>query len=307
MTEGEHRDYTEQEVQERFESIGKTMAASGLYAEAIEAYKDLIREFPGSRWAANAYLAIAQCYHALGQEEDELGALEDIIRQFPDHVVAKRAQGAVSALRERRYGEGAAGADLHGAVRRLTRQVERMRQGQGRRAWVGAVTCAGLLGVFIWFAVRASGGPPVATIDELNKRVTALESAVQALQGPAGPKPSAAPAQMPIPSVTVTPVEPQVEPKPQPPKPVTPAPSPTGKPPRPRPAQTPPVKKPAPTPAPAKAPTRAYTVEPGDSLWTIARAQLGDGRRVDEIARLNGLEPPYKIKAGQKLKLPIRR
>lgn len=316
MSEEEHKDFSEQEVQQRFEAVGKTMVEPGLYAEAVEAYKELIREFPGSRWAANAYLAIAQCYHAMGQEEDELATLEDILKQFPDHVVAKRARGAVTALRERRYGEGPAGADLHGAVRRLTRQVERMREAQRRRMWVGTISLVVLLAV-MWLAVRVSARARLAPVDDLNKRVTALESALQALSGAAMPAPSPGRPGAAAPAVTVIPVQPHIEAKPEPkpaqvkpsaPAEVKPA-APAAKPARaqPKPAQVPAKPAPAAEPAAAVAAARTYTVREGDSLWTVARSQLGDARRVDEIARLNGLGAPYKIKVGQKLKLPARR
>jgi len=337
VSEEEHKDFSEQEVQQRFEAIGKTMVEPGLYAEAVEAYKELIREFPGSRWAANAYLAIAQCYHAMGQDEDELATLEDILKQFPDHVVAKRAQGAVTALRDRRYGEGPAGADLHGAVRRLTRQVERTREAQRRRAWIGAISWVVLL-VVIWGAIRVSARAPVAPLNDLNKRVTALESAVQALSGAAMPAPSSERPSAGAPAVTVIPVQPDIEAKPEP-KPTQVKPSaptvvkpaappvkpalptakpsaPTLMPPRPAPkparAQPKPARRPA-KPVPAIKPaaavtaTKTYTVKEGDSLWTMAHSQLGDARRVGEIARLNGLQAPYKIKVGQKLRLPARR
>lgn len=46
-----------------------------------------------------------------------------------------------------------------------------------------------------------------------------------------------------------------------------------------------------------------YTVQPGDSLWAIARDQLGDYRRVEEIRSLNGLTSSI-IYPGQRLRLP---
>lgn len=336
-----HKDYSEQDVQQRFETINKTMVESGLYAEAVEAYKELIRDYPGSRWAANAYLAIAHCYHALGQEEDELDVLEDILRQFPDHVATKRARGAIEALRERRGGEGPAGADLHGALRRLTRQVERMREGERRRAWLGAVVYIVVLVLLAltWSRAHMAGRPPAGEMRDLDRRVTALESAVKALSG--GPAQAPARPGQQAPTVTVIPVEP---PESKPPetsqKPPSPAKA-TGKaaPPPPAPARArgkpaPPASagrtpakasapakatrpprtpvKPKPTPAPkppaggAPPGAKTYTVKEGDSLWVVARSQLGDARRVNEIARLNGLKPPYKVKAGTKLKLPAR-
>lgn len=49
---------------------------------------------------------------------------------------------------------------------------------------------------------------------------------------------------------------------------------------------------------------RTYTVKSGDSLWKIAKLQLGNGNRYQEIATLNGIKNPNLIYAGQVLKLP---
>lgn len=49
--------------------------------------------------------------------------------------------------------------------------------------------------------------------------------------------------------------------------------------------------------------TREYTVKAGESLWSIAAAQLGNGARYNEIKTLNGLKN-NTIRAGQALKLP---
>lgn len=48
------------------------------------------------------------------------------------------------------------------------------------------------------------------------------------------------------------------------------------------------------------------TVKPGDSLWALARAHLGDGRRWPEIYRLNKalVTNPDLIEPGWKLQLP---
>ena len=317
MNDEEHKDFSEQDVQQRFEAVGKTMVEQGLYAEAVEAYKELLRGYPRSAWAANAYLAIAHCYHALGQEEDELAALEDVIRRFPDHVVAKRAQGTVAALRERRSGEGAAGADVHGALRRLMRQVERMRQGQARRAWASLVLYVVLI-LFVVFYVRGAVRSRDASFGDLSKRVATLESAVQALSSGAV-RPGAA---TPRPEATVIPLPPPRQPgsvgqpSATPPKPapksgaqrpaltpertVKPTPPATRKPAR-------PAVKPTPAPsAPEVTARRTYTVKDGDSLWSIAKSQLGDARKANEIARLNGLSSADTIRVGMKLKVPPR-
>jgi nucleoid-associated protein YgaU len=56
--------------------------------------------------------------------------------------------------------------------------------------------------------------------------------------------------------------------------------------------------------APAAANT--YTVQKGDTLWSIAQRFLGDGQRWREIVDLNpGLEPA-KLKVGQVILLPAK-
>lgn len=47
-----------------------------------------------------------------------------------------------------------------------------------------------------------------------------------------------------------------------------------------------------------------YVVQSGDSLQKIARIQLGNAERWQEIADRNGLQPPYRITPGQVLDLP---
>lgn len=42
----------------------------------------------------------------------------------------------------------------------------------------------------------------------------------------------------------------------------------------------------------------------GDNLVTIARRELGDGGRWEEIAKLNGLRDPRHLKTGQKIRIP---
>jgi len=52
------------------------------------------------------------------------------------------------------------------------------------------------------------------------------------------------------------------------------------------------------------APTGEHVVETGESLWKIAGNVYGDGSRWQEIAAENELDNPYRILAGQTLKLP---
>ncbi|MEA4972916.1 MAG: LysM domain-containing protein [Candidatus Metalachnospira sp.] len=47
----------------------------------------------------------------------------------------------------------------------------------------------------------------------------------------------------------------------------------------------------------------SYTVKEGDTLWAICKAQLGDGGKFSEVAKLNGISNPNLIHAGQVIKL----
>lgn len=51
--------------------------------------------------------------------------------------------------------------------------------------------------------------------------------------------------------------------------------------------------------------SRPYTVKENDTLWGIARAQLGDGRRYKEIMTLNGLTSDV-IRGGMVLRIPVQ-
>src|SRR5690606_29894844 len=54
-----------------------------------------------------------------------------------------------------------------------------------------------------------------------------------------------------------------------------------------------------------KAEPAAYTVKPGQSLWSIAAEELGSGDRFREILRLNpALSNPNAIYPGLELKMP---
>jgi hypothetical protein len=87
------------------------------------------------------------------------------------------------------------------------------------------------------------------------------------------------------------------------------APASTSRPPAPRsdvpraPSDPPPAAPPATPPAPE---LRRYVVQGGDTLYEIARRELGSSKRAQEIADLNGLADPSKLREGQTLKIPAR-
>ena len=47
----------------------------------------------------------------------------------------------------------------------------------------------------------------------------------------------------------------------------------------------------------------SYTVKRGDSLWAIAKMQLGDETKWKSIAEKNGIKMPYTVMPGQVIKL----
>jgi len=53
---------------------------------------------------------------------------------------------------------------------------------------------------------------------------------------------------------------------------------------------------------PTRRPLRSHTVVEGDTLWAIAEQVLGDGRRYNEIARLNNISNPNMIFPGETLR-----
>lgn len=58
--------------------------------------------------------------------------------------------------------------------------------------------------------------------------------------------------------------------------------------------------------APVAPAANTYTVQKGDTLWSIAQRFLGDGKRWREIVEVNpGLEPS-KLKIGQVIMLPAK-
>ena len=77
----------------------------------------------------------------------------------------------------------------------------------------------------------------------------------------------------------------------------------------PEPTPAPQIIEPPPEPEPTPAPPqpRYYTVKSGDSLWRIAKEQLGNGSRYQELYDLNAEalnHNPDNLRIGQKLLLP---
>lgn len=56
-----------------------------------------------------------------------------------------------------------------------------------------------------------------------------------------------------------------------------------------------------------KVTTREYVIQKGDSLWKIAKKELGDGNRWKYLYELNKdkIKNPNKLKAGQKITIPV--
>ena len=52
---------------------------------------------------------------------------------------------------------------------------------------------------------------------------------------------------------------------------------------------------------------KLYTIKNGDSLWSIAQKQLGDGNRFKEILKLNpNISANDNLAIGTKLKIPVK-
>lgn len=67
-----------------------------------------------------------------------------------------------------------------------------------------------------------------------------------------------------------------------------------------------PARRQAERPAPSTPAVGTHTVRAGDTLWSIAQRELGDGRRHTDIAELNGIRDPNRINVGQTLRIPPR-
>lgn len=56
-------------------------------------------------------------------------------------------------------------------------------------------------------------------------------------------------------------------------------------------------------PTTGKQTPKTYTVKEGDTLWAIAKKQLGDGSKYIDLAKINNISNPNIIKVGQVIKL----
>lgn len=61
---------------------------------------------------------------------------------------------------------------------------------------------------------------------------------------------------------------------------------------------------PTPTPTPVARGGKTYTIQPKDTLYSIAKNQLGDGKRWKEIVEINPGLDAAKLKVGQVIKMP---
>ncbi|HOD81977.1 MAG: LysM domain protein [Planctomycetes bacterium ADurb.Bin126] len=68
----------------------------------------------------------------------------------------------------------------------------------------------------------------------------------------------------------------------------------------------PPVALPAPPKVDTPAGGTTYVVQARDTLWSIAKQKLGDGKRWKEITAMNPGLTPENLKAGQTIKLPAK-
>ena len=67
---------------------------------------------------------------------------------------------------------------------------------------------------------------------------------------------------------------------------------------------TPVVVTPAPRPTPPAIATVQYVIQPKDTLWSLAKHFLGDGKRWREIMLANPGLVPNKLKVGQTITIP---
>jgi len=50
---------------------------------------------------------------------------------------------------------------------------------------------------------------------------------------------------------------------------------------------------------------KEYTIKEGDTMWTIAQSQMGNGADYQKILDANGLKESDPLKVGSKIKIPV--
>lgn len=128
--------FSERAVQDELERIRTQHFERGEYEQAAQACEGLIEKFPQSKWAGNAYLLAAHCYHELGRSADEARILENFLAAFPQHVQAVTVRKALEELQQRyeqRVRDGAHPAalkDVEGRLQRLYEGLHDLKQRQ---------------------------------------------------------------------------------------------------------------------------------------------------------------------------------
>lgn len=59
-----------------------------------------------------------------------------------------------------------------------------------------------------------------------------------------------------------------------------------------------------PEPLPPQPASRSYTIRKGDTLWSIAQREYGDGQKWRDISSANPSVDPKKLAVGQQITLP---
>ena len=50
---------------------------------------------------------------------------------------------------------------------------------------------------------------------------------------------------------------------------------------------------------------KEYTIKEGDTMWTIAQSQMGNGADYQKILDANGMKESDPLKVGSKIKIPV--
>lgn len=78
--------------------LGECYYAQDRYLEAVGAFQDVVRKFPGSRLVPAAYLKSGYCYQQLEERSLAEKALRTLIEKHPDTEEAKQARAALAEL-----------------------------------------------------------------------------------------------------------------------------------------------------------------------------------------------------------------